>query len=235
MGTSTITILAPIIFFGALIIFAIIFVPRTFRKSQRKIKEARNLLPNLAKATGLKPKSNGAYGNYKGYNLDLTASMSINYPMVASAIMGNNIGKLHSPRTMPPSYQVTLTANQNFPRTAFFQSMSWWRTNQKIMDLIKQREPNIPKLDLENPELKKIDVYGEDQAFASKILNHPNFVNAIKDWLYPDIRISGETITLTLDNNYLLIASTYGKNLETVQFFQEMLDICVTTANIASM
>jgi len=222
----------PFIFIGVMILMALIIVPTVYRYTRRKQKEAFNMLPNLARRMGLQAKSNGVVGNYKGYHIDITMGLSTNYAKAYSAISSVDASKMYGKQTFSSRLEVFLHSDTNsFPPLAFYQSMNWLRTHQKIQDIILEREPNLPKMDIDTQELKKIQVYGTNTFTAEKIINDPKVKKLLSNWIYPDIRMSGNQVHLLLDNNNLL--NEMGKRLSNSDYIVQAADICVAVADAA--
>lgn len=218
---------------GVFALMVLIIVPLVLRSVRGKQKSANNFFPDLARRTGLNLSDNGLTGNYKGYNVHLQYSLSGNV-MSAINLLSSGNSNAYGKNAMFPTLHVTLTANGNFPAVMLYETPGLLsHTSQRIQDFVAGNGPDLPKLNLPGSKLKTgIDVYALDGNAGGKVASSDELANLLRNWRYTDVKIGGNQVKLSLDNNSA--SSTIGiQKMYTPEFAIQALDITVAAANAA--
>lgn len=228
MDPNTISLM-PYFVIGFIIVMAVIIIPLVIIKAGKSRKRSSNFFPELAQATGLQMKDNGLGGNYKGYQLHFHYSMSGNVLAGYNLIKTGN-SNVWGKNTMFPTLHVEVQNEKPFPPLAIFDPPGvFLETHQFLQGLVLGKNPDWPKLNIDGSVLRRgIHLYG-DAIAGQKAVQSQELRNLLSTWKYTDIRMEGNQLKLTLDNNSA--PSTIGLNkMYSHSFVIQALDIAVAAA-----
>lgn len=228
MDPNTISMM-PYIVIGFIILMAVIIIPLVIIKTSKSRKNANNFFPELARMTGLQFSENGLSGMYKGYQLHFQYRMSGNV-FAAYNLLSTGNSNVWGKNAMFPTMHVEVYSEKDFPQLAIFDPPGvFLETHQFIQGLITGKNPDWPKLNIDGNVLRRgIHLYG-DAVAGQKAVQSQELRNLLSTWKYTDIRMEGNQLKLTLDNNSA--PSTIGFNkMYSTTFVVQALDIAVATA-----
>jgi hypothetical protein len=216
----------PYIVAGAFGLIAIIILIIVIPRVRKKQKQAANFGPEFARRTGLQQNNGDFEGEYRGFPTRVSIRAGVNYARVGSAMMSGDASSMHGRQTFFQTFTVEMQIpGANFPSTELIEPSSIIRTDQYIQDAIHNRQPTQPQLKINHGGYKRTKVYGEDEAFASYLLQDSELVRLLKDWYYANIKINGDQVLLDLHDNNIL--NKYGyKRLSKPDYIIQACDIC---------
>lgn len=219
----------PYITIGIFGLMFLIIVPLVIRKTRKARKKSNNFFPELAQRTGLQFNGTGLTGMYKGYQVSLRYDLSMN-AMSAYKTISTGKSNVYGKHMMFPALHVELQSAMPFSPLAIYDPPSMFvQTSQFVQDAFTNKGPNWPKLDLNGDTLRRgVHFYGDLHA-AQKAIGSQELKSLLSSWKYTDIRMEGNHMKLTLDNNN--VAATIGlKKMYSHEFPIQALDIVVAAA-----
>lgn len=226
-------VIAMIVIVGLLLF---VLVPILISRAIKGSKTARNYIPDLIRMSGLQPAGKTDFtGNYKGFTTLLRMGLGVNnYQIAHQTIHGLTGGKsnLHSPSIFYQKFYIEIDLPKPVPATILREKISMLRTDQFINDKIAGKDYDLPEIKT-NSKLKRVHIFGTDQQLAEKIASDGALKNMMENWHYTDIRISGEKLQFSLDDN--MVNPTFGPiRTSKPQFIIDGLNIAAKVAEVVS-
>jgi len=218
---------------GIFALMVLIIFPIVFRKTRRAQKQANDFFPNLGRQTGLQVSDSGLHGMYKGYQVHLAYSLGANVMSGVKMFTSGNTNA-YGKNTMFPRLHVTLHHTGNTPSVTLYDTPGLLsHTSQRIQDFVTGAGPDLPAMQIPGSKLKSdIGIYTMDQNIGTRLATNDELARVLQGWKYTDIRLNGNQVKLSLDNNSA--PSTIGiQRMYTPQFAIQALDITVAAANAA--
>lgn len=225
-------VIAAIVFL-ALMLF--VFVPLMIRRAMRQRKRARNYIPDFLKMTGLKQDANGFSGTYKGFPVVFKMGAGYNTSKIAfEALRGIGGGQadFHGRNIVFQTIHIEMKLPRPVPEIILKERIGVLRTDQYINDMIDGKSFDLPEVKELRGKLKRIRIFTENPAFARSFTDNPDLDRLLKNWHYTDIRISGDKVFFTLDDN--MSQATFGSRTTKPDFPAYALEICAEAAKSAS-
>jgi len=218
----------------ALLLF--VMVPIIIIRARKGFKTAKNYIPDLIRMSGLQPSGQSDFtGNYKGFNTLLRMGLGVNnYQIAHQTVLGMTGGKsnLHSPSIFYQKFYIEMTLPNQVPPIILKEKITFLRTDQFINDKIAGKDVDLPEIKT-NSRLKRVRFFGNDQQLAEKIASDGTLKNMMENWHYTDIRISGNTLQFSLDDN--MVNPTFGPiRTSKPQFIIDGLNIAAKVAEVVS-
>ena len=231
MSNEDIMKYAPYFAVGFFVLMALIIIPVVMRSTRRKRQQANDFFPELAQQTGLTLSDDGLTGKYKGHDIHLKYSLSGNAVAAVKMFSSGNTNA-YGKNALYPRLHVTITRSENFPKVALYETPGLLsHTSQRVHDAFTGKEPDYPKLEVQQSNIKKdIAVYAADAEAGGRLASSSELGRLLDTWKYTDIRTQGNKLILTLDNNSA--PSTIGlQKMYTKEFAMQALDIAVAAAD----
>ncbi|PLW92311.1 MAG: hypothetical protein C0592_11465 [Marinilabiliales bacterium] len=216
----------------ALMLF--VFVPLMIRRARRQRKRAKNYLPDLLARTGLKQDGNILSGTYRGFPTKVSFGVGYNYAEIGFEAMKGMAGgraDFHGRNMVWQKIYIEIDLGVDVNSIILKEKVGVLRTDQWIMDKIAGREVNLPEIKELKGMLKRVRIFSEDNALASKMASDNQLRELLSNWHYLDVAAVGNKVNFKLDD--VMVTATYENRLTKPDHVIQALDIAARVAELS--